>query len=663
MKRTPLSLAGVRVLSLVAIIVIGLLAPSFGQTFRGRGRFGGRGGIGPAPTDGPTANAGADRSAFVNETLSLDGTATIDAFDGLQPDGRHSIQWDFGYGGWTYEGGLTAPIAYPEAGTYIVTLTVYNALGASSSDTTTITISAITLGSEETLTDTGNSATNRNNLQAAIDNSTGTNNKVITIPALFPSRGTIALKHRTVANYCTIRTANHASLPNGTSRVGPADASNMVILEVTGSANIIETPATSSNPARYYNFVGIHFRKATATTSYTHTMVSIGQGDETSVDQLPNHFIFDRCYWDGGSTTSNTLRGVMVRGTDISIVNSYIHRFKGVAIESQGVCWLYGERLAALNNFIEGASENFLLGGGDHNITGLTVHQSVVRRNHMKKDVGWRFGDLAYYGTDMSVKNIFEIKWCDGLSVQGNRFEAHWMEDQNYSVTVTVRNQGDSIPNDGTGSPWAIVRYLDFSYNQVNKFGNGMSIAAEDDLQSAQATNRVLVRHNVFSGASFYNGQHIIWLLGGGQTAPIQGFDRVYIVHNSADNNGSGGQGRSIEWGPSTLNTNFVFSGNIVQGFINHDSGVTGLAAFQAACSGTSFSATKNGFYKPTGTNPVDNTTVSLIADVKYANLAAFDLSLQGDSPFLTTGLAGARAGADVAAVNTLCANVVSGAW
>jgi hypothetical protein len=83
----------------------------------------------------------------------------------------------------------------------------------------------------------------------------------------------------------------------------------------------------------------------------------------------------------------------------------------------------------------------------------------------------------------------------------------------------------------------------------------------------------------------------------------------------------------------------------------------------QHACSTSSYSVVKNGFYLPTGTNPTGNTTVATRNDVKFTDLANFNLLLAPDSPFLTTGLGGGREGADVGAVDVMTAGCVSGLW
>lgn len=610
----------------------------------------------------PVADAGPDRTAQIHETVALDGSNSTSGFDGLQTDGRHSYRWDFGYGGYTWEGGPIGPVAYPVAGTFPATLTVCAASGACATDTANVTVSAITLGSETVLTDTGNSATNLTNLQAAIDGATATNNKVITLPAGFVARGNLILKRRTALNYCTIRTANYASLPGSTSRVSPANLSNMAILEINVDGDIVNTPTTSTSPANYYYFLGICFRKGTSTNTYTHAFVALGWGDEVALNQLTNHIIFDRCYFDGGSTTSDTKVGLRIRASDVAVVNSYFYRFKGVGLETQAVLVLMGERLNFTNNYMQGGSENFMVGGGDPSISGHVPIDIVFRRNMLEKDLGWRSGDPSYYGVNLSIKNLFELKLGKRVSVQGNLFTEHWQEDQNYAITVTVRNQ------DGAAT-WSEIAYLDFAHNKIHKVGRGMSIAATDDLEVSQHTNHILVRHNIFTGIAYYTNlgqQYQTFLLGGQESSGTKhGFDKVYIIRTSTDQNGNplDGVGRWVEWGPSINNTNCVFRGNVAQGFINSDLGTKGDAAMQSACSSTSYTVTKNGFYRSSGTNPTDNTTVSTITDVLYTNLAGFNLKLAAGSPFLTTGLSGGRAGADTDTVDALTSGTITGVW
>jgi hypothetical protein len=707
-----------------------------------------------AQAQSPTADAGADRTALVNETIALDGTASTNAFDGLQTDGRHSIRWDFGYGGWTYEGGLTAPIAYPTTGAFTVTLTVCNSGGTCTSDTATVTVSAITEGTETVVGDTGNVITNGTNLCAALTTVAGNNNPVITITAgvTYDMDGQACeLPNRTGSGYVTIRTSAHASLPNGTTRVFPADATNMAIItpgDHAGNPAINSAAAAfhataQTNPAHHYRFLGIHFKKKFPTLDYSNprAFLDIGDGSPTAIAQLPHHFIIDRCFIDGGNTTAATARGVALQVTDSAVVNSYIYRVQGVGIEVQTIWIGMGERIAVLNNYLSATTENMMSGGNDVTIrltegtaqatgndsthiklaasesavddfyTGKGIYINsgtgaipaqygrvitdyvgstriatispaftvtpdntsvyrigdhvptdvVVRRNHFKKDLGWLSTDPSYYGTNMSVKNIFEVKQGQRYSIQGNRFETHWQEDQNWAITLTVKNQ------DGR-QPWSKISYLDFAHNKVIDVGNGFQILASDYGNYSLGTDHMLIRHNVVSGLSTYDTsgfENFATITDGGTfSTPGYGGDKVTFVRNSTDQEGFDGKGRFLAFEDSFKFTNLTVYGNIAQGYFSGN-GTTGTTALTAATGGGagSYSVTKNGFYLATGTNPADNTTVTNRSDVLYTNITTHDLSLQVTSPFLTTGPAGSRAGADVTAVNTLTSGTVTGVW
>lgn len=618
----------------------------------------------------PTANAGPDRTANVNETLSLDGTASTNAFDGWQTNSDlHSIRWDFGYGGWTFFGNLTAPVAYPLAGTYTVTLTVCNSGGTCANDSAQVTISAITEGTETTVTDSGNPDTNGSNLCTEISNRASANNPVITLTAgvVYRMNGAkCVLPNRTGTGYMTIRSSAHASLPDGMTRVFPADASDMAILEpgdhpsnpsLNSVEPLFEAPA-QTNPAHHYRFIGLHVRKTLSTVDYNNprAFFDIGVGSATSISQLPHHIQIDRCYIDGGSTTSRTTRGIALIATDSAVVNSYIYRIKGNALEVQAVWIGMGERLAVINNYLQGGAENMLSGGADPSISNHVPTDIVVRRNHMQKDKCWRSGDACYYGTDMTVKNIFEIKIGLRWSVQGNRFEDHWQEDQNWAITFTIRNQ------DG-GATWSDIDYVDFAHNKLHKVGNGFQILTTDNLQTSQVMSHVIVRHTVITGMSFYNGTHNFANISDGTATG--GGDKISFIRNSEDANGSGGQGRFMAFEDTDSLTNFFALGNAAQGFFSRNPGQNGTTALANATGGGggSYTVTKNCFYLSEGTNPTDNTAVSTRADVKFTDISGFNLKLANDSPCLATGLGGGRAGADTDAVDLLTSGTVTGSW
>lgn len=601
----------------------------------------------------PVANAGPDRTANVGEVILLDGTASTNAFDGWQSNGLHSIRWNFGISGFTGRGSLTYPIMYPIAGVFTVTLTVCNSIGECASDTAQITVNTITEGTTSTISDTGNPTTNGTNLCTEISNRISENNPVIIVQASVVYKMNCSLPNRTVTNYMTIRSGNISNLPNGSTRVFPTDASNMAIFESVDNASPI---ISDSSGGDYFRFIGIQWRKQNASVDYIGSaFLDIGTGTETSLAQLPSHIIVDRCYFNGGDATSTTgRRAIGIRGTDISVINSYIYRFKGVGLETQAIFIGMGQRIGIMNNYLQGASECILTGGADPSITNHIPEGIVIRRNHVERDIGWCATCGAYNGVNFSVKNMIENKIGRYVSIEGNFINIHWQEDQNWGVTVTVRNQ------DG-GCNWCDISFYDFANNKFTKFGGAVQILGNDDLHISQTIDHIIFFNNVFAGSSFYNGQHNIFTI---TSAGGNGADRISIESNSMDNNGTSGQGRSIDFDVSTGFTNFRYNNNISQGYFTFN-GSPGEFAFQSACSTNSYTVTKNGFYASQGTNPSGNSIVTAKSDVKYIDdtNSIWNLKLAGDSPFLTTGFNNGPSGADVDKVNTMISGTVTGVW
>src|SRR5687767_6315995 len=141
------------------------------------------------PLAPPTVTAGPDKTVFVNEPFSMDGSASSGIFDGVQTDGRYSDRWDWGYGGWTYEGGSIAPGVYPTTGSFTVTHTGCNSAGECASDTATVTVNAIVEGAVTTVPDTGNPVTNGTNLCNEVARRAGHDNPVIEVTAGVIYRG------------------------------------------------------------------------------------------------------------------------------------------------------------------------------------------------------------------------------------------------------------------------------------------------------------------------------------------------------------------------------------------------------------------------------------------------------------------------------------------
>ena len=201
--------------------------------------------------------------------------------------------------------------------------------------------------------------------------------------------GPFFLPAKTGAGWIVIRTS--ATLPPDGARVTPSHASLMPKLEAFSGSVINTAPG-----AHHYRFVGIEIRPASGT--FLSNLVLLGYS-ETSVDQLPHHIVFDRCYLHG-DLHAGTRRGIAMNGSYQAVIESYLADFKEWGADSQAVGgWAGPGPFKIANNYLEGARENVMFGGADPIIRDVVPSDIEIRENHIAKPLTWRVGDPTYAGT------------------------------------------------------------------------------------------------------------------------------------------------------------------------------------------------------------------------------------------------------------------------
>ena len=232
--------------------------------------------------------------------------------------------------------------------------------------------------------------------------------------------GPFILPAKSGAGWIVIRTS--ATLPPEGARVTPSHASLMPKLEAFSGSVINTAPG-----AHHYRFVGIEIRPASGTFLYN--LVLLGNG-ETSVDQLPHHIVFDRCYLHG-DPQAGTRRGIAMNGAHLAVIDSYLADFKEAGADSQAVGgWAGPGPFKIVNNYLEGAGENVMFGGADPVIRDVVPSDIEIRGNHIAKPLTWRIGDPTYAGTPWTVKNLLELKNARRVLIEGNLFEYSWAHAQ-----------------------------------------------------------------------------------------------------------------------------------------------------------------------------------------------------------------------------------------
>src|SRR5207245_2500669 len=208
-----------------------------------------------------------------------------------------------------------------------------------------------------------------------------------------------------------------------------------------------------------------------------------------------------------GAPTGEFIRGVLMNGLHIAIVDSYLSNFHSINGDTQAaIAWNTPGPLKLVNTYLEAAAENVLFGGAPSAVANYVPSDIEIRHNFFDKPLSWRPGDPAYAGKTWIVKNLLEFKDGQRAIIEGNIFGHHWAGAQSgFFMLITPR--GESGDN-----PWAFTGDITFRYNKVLKTTGGPAVNGTDG-QVTQNSSRVLFEHNVFEniGAYFvpgaFNGQ------------------------------------------------------------------------------------------------------------------------------------------------------------
>jgi hypothetical protein len=289
--------------------------------------------------------------------------------------------------------------------------------------------------------------------------------------------------------------------------------------------------------AHHVRFVGIEFTVTPG--AYSAGLIRLGAGDETRVEDLPHHFVVDRC-WVHGDPQRGGKRGLALNARHVAVVDSYFSDWKAQGQETQAIAgWNGSGPFTIVNNYLEAAGVNVLFGGADPTIANLVPSDIEIRGNHFSKPVAWR-------SERWMVKNLFELKNARRVLLVGNLLEHAWAQAQDgAAVLLSPRNQ------DG-GAPWSVVQDVIFVDNVVRGAGSGMQISGRDDRGPSGQTRRVIIRNNLFEDidGKAWGGDGRLFTL-------LRGTEGVVIEHNTAF------PATTIIMAEGPPHTGFVFRNNV----------------------------------------------------------------------------------------------------
>jgi hypothetical protein len=438
--------------------------------------------------------------------------------------------------------------------------------------------------------------------------------------------GTFFLPNKTSGSgWIYIRSSAYSKLPLPCNRVSPSDVSNMPkIVAKAGSEGAIHT----ASKAHHFRFIGIEF--APVDNNFLYNVIIIGNG-ETSISNLPNNIVFDRCYIHG-DPKAGSRRGILMNGNYISVIDSYISDCKEDGADSQALAsYSATGPMKIVNNYLEGAGENVMFGGADPSIPNAVMSDIEIRCNLFFKPLSW-MKEL------WDIKNLLEFKNAQRVLVEGNRFENCWPNVQNgFALLLTPRNQNNT-------APWSVVQDITIRMNTFINIAQGINLSGYDSPNKSERTSRILIQNNVLNVTNLGTGGdgRLFQILNGSTDVVIDhniGFcTNAYLVADGS---------------PKT--DNFEFRNNIVSyatyGFIG--SGTANANTTLSAYFNPNWLITKNVVIGGSATNyPVGSYFPSNQQAVGFVDYANGDYRLKSSSPYKNFASDGKDIGADIDSIN-----------
>jgi hypothetical protein len=298
-----------------------------------------------------------------------------------------------------------------------------------------------------------------------------------------------------------------SSLPAPGTRVNPAaSAAKMPKIVSTN----VTAPLTFSPGSNHYRLIGLEVYgastygcKPTATppaNCFGYALI----GDQSAIGKTPPDSItIDRCYVHGQPNIDQQ-RAIGVNASNLAVIDSYVSEIHMPGTDTQAIgLWFSPGPIKIVNNYLEAAGENVMLGGAGGLNNPWVAADVEIRNNYLFKPLSWaKVGVSIPPNNTMVVKNLLELKSTRRALIDGNTLENSWVSgQQGYGVVFTPRT--NAIGGSGL---LAVVDDITFTNNIIKNVASGFDMLAHDGPPNCLPTNgctsvgeakRILIYNNL----------------------------------------------------------------------------------------------------------------------------------------------------------------------